>query len=183
MKRKRVLLAVCLVPVAGAVLYFGQSSRAQQPAPTFTSKTLTPFTPTFDQFQVFNHLTQKDLQQIAPSYPGPTWTAMENTQGPSDLYIQTNTWQPGASTGWHRHPGFSLIVITTGTVVQYHADCVPQVYGPGTPNGPTLVDSGDDEHLIRNEDGKGATGYAVQIVANTAPRKIVEPAPDTCQIQ
>jgi hypothetical protein len=45
------------------------------------------------------------------------------------------------------------------------------------------VDSGDDEHLIRNEDGKGATGYAVQIVAHGAPRRIDKPnAPDTCQI-
>jgi hypothetical protein len=180
-ERKRVRYVACLVAVA--VLYLGESVRAQQTTPKFTSTTLTPFTPTFAEFQVFNHLTQTDLQQVAPGYPGPTWTAMEQTKGPSDLYIQTNTWDPGASTGWHRHPGFSLIVITSGTVVQYHADCVPQVYGPNTPNGPTLIDSGDDEHLIRNEDGLGAKGYAVQIVAHTAPRKIVESAPDTCTIQ
>ena len=182
MERKRVWFAVFIAAVAGAVLYLGQSARATQ-ASGFASTRITPFTPTFAQFQVFNHLTQKDLQQIAPSYPGPTWSASENTQGPSDLYIQTNTWQPGGSTGWHHHPGHSLIVITSGTVVQYHADCVPEVYGPNTPNGPTLIDGGDDEHLVRNEDGKGATGYAVQIVAHTAPRRIDEPtAPDTCQI-
>lgn len=183
MKPKRVWLAVCLVPVAGAVLFLGESARATT-ASGFTSTSLvTSFTPTFAQFQVFNHLTKKDLQQIAPGYPDSTWTASENTQGPSDLYLQSNVWKAGGTTGWHRHPGFSLIVITSGTVVQYHADCVPQVYGPGTPNGATLIDSGDDEHLVRNEDGNGATGYTVQLVAHSAPRRIDELAPDTCQIQ
>jgi len=182
MERKRVWIAVCIIAIAGSVLYLGKTARAT-PSNGFSSSTLTPFTPTFAQFQVFNHLTQKDLQQIAPSYSGPTWSASENTQGPSDLYIQTNTWKPGGSTGWHHHPGHSLIIITSGTVTEYHSDCVPQVYGPGTANGPTFVDSGDDEHLVRNEDGRGATGYAVQIVAHTAPRRIDEPtAPDTCPI-
>lgn len=182
MERKIMRFALCVAAVA--VLYLGESARAQTtPPPKYTSMTLTPFTPTFEQFQVFNHLTHEELLQIAPNYPNPTWTAMENTQGPSDLYIQTNTWDPGASTGWHRHPGFSLIVITSGTVVQYHADCEPQVYGPGTANGPTLIDSGDDEHLLRNEGTVQATGYAIQLVAHTAPRKIVESQPDSCPIQ
>lgn len=182
MKRKQVWFAMCIIAVAGAVLYPAESAQST-PGSGFSSATLTPFTPTFAQFQVFNHLTKDELQQLAPSYSDPTWSAFENTQGPSDLYIQTNTWSPGGTTGWHQHPGHSLIVITSGTVVQYHADCVPQVYGPNTANGPTLVDSGNDEHLIRNEDGKGATGYAVQIVAHGAPRRIDIPtAPDTCQI-
>ena len=182
MERKRVWFAVCVAAVAGAVLNLGESARATQ-ASGFTSASATPFTPTFAEFQVFNHLTQKELQQLAPSYPDHTWTAFEKTLGPSDMYIQSNTWKPGGTTGWHRHPGHSLIVITSGTVVQYHADCVPQVYGPGTANGPTFVDGGNDEHLVRNEDGKGATGYAVQIVAHGAPRRIDEPIPpDTCPV-
>jgi hypothetical protein len=181
-ERKRVRFVVCLVAVVGVVLYAGESARAT-PASGFSSAPLiTTFTPTFAEFEVFNHLTDKELDQIAPTYPDRTWTAIEKTKGPSDLFIQSNTWKPMGSTGWHRHPGHSLIVITSGTVVEYHADCVPQVYGPGTANGPTFVDSGNDEHLVRNEDGKGATGYAVQIVAHTAPRRIDEAAPDTCPI-
>jgi hypothetical protein len=183
MERKRVWFAACITAVAGSVLYLGVTVARATPASGFTSSTLTPFTPTFGDIHVVNHLNHKELQEVAPNYPDRRWSASENTQGPSDLYIQTNTWQPGGSTGWHRHPGHSLVVITSGTVTEYHADCVPQIYGPGTPNGPTFVDSGDDEHLVRNEDGKGATGYAVQIVAHTAPRRIDEPtAPDTCRI-
>jgi len=183
MERKLVRFALCLVAVASAVLYLGHSAGAT-PASGFSSTPLiTAFTPTFPEFQVFNRLRHKELEQIAPGYPDRTWAAFEKTEGPSDLYIQSNTWKPGGSSGWHRHPGYSLIVITSGTVVQYHEDCVPQVYGPNTPNGATLVDGGEDEHLIRNEDGNGATGYTVQIVAHTAPRRIDEPtAPETCQI-
>jgi hypothetical protein len=182
-KQKRIWSSVCVAGFAVAIFYPVEFARAT-PAKGFTSTSLvTNFTPTFADIQVFNHLTKKELQELAPTYPDSTWTAFEKTQGPSDLYIQTNTWAAGGSSGWHRHPGHSLIVITSGTVTQYHADCTAEIYGPGTANGPTLVDSGDDEHLIRNEDGKGATGYAVQIVAHGAPRRIDEPnAPDTCQI-
>ena len=138
---------------------------------------------TFPSFQVFNHLTQDQVQQLAPGFPGSTWLSLQKTEGPSDLYVQTNTWQPGGSTGWHRHPGHSLIIITSGQVTQYHADCTAELYGPLTANGPTLVDSGNDEHLIRNETAAVVTGYSVQLVANGAPRRIDEPtAPNTCPI-
>ncbi|RKT22238.1 quercetin dioxygenase-like cupin family protein [Paraburkholderia sp. RAU2J] len=148
------------------------------PASGFTGTTLAKGT--FAEFQVMNRLTQNQLQQFAPGFPGDTWSSFEKTEGPSDLYIQTNIWAPGGTTGWHRHPGHSLIVITSGQLTEYHANCTPQVYGPGTANGTTLVDTGNDEHLIRNEGSVAATGFAVQIVAKGAQRRIDEPAPKTC---
>ena len=178
MQRKLMWSALCIIAIAVA-LYHAKSARAT-PASGFTGTTLVKGT--FAGFQVFNHLTQDQLQQLAPGFPGDTWLSFQKTEGPSDLYVQTNTWQPRGSTGWHRHPGHSLIIITSGEVTQYHADCTPQVYGPGTSNGPTFVDSGNDEHLIRNEGSVVATGFAVQLVANGAPRRIDEPAPPTCQI-
>jgi len=149
----------------------------------FTGTNLLPFTATFQNFQVFNQLTQAQLQQLARGFPAATWLSLQKTQGPSDLYLLSNTWQLGGTTGWHQHPGHSLIVITSGQITQYHADCVPEVYGPGTANGPTLVDNGNDEHLIRNEGSVVATGFAVQLVASGAPRRIDVPtAPATCPI-
>jgi hypothetical protein len=151
------------------------------PASGFTGTTLVKGT--FAPFQVINHLSRDELQQLVPGFPGDTWFSLEKTDGgPSDLYVQTNAWQPGATTGWHRHPGHSLIVITSGQVTEYHADCTAHVYGPGTANGPTLVDTGDDAHLIRNEGVTAATGFAVQIVASGAPRRIDESAPNACPI-
>ena len=166
-------LAVCMVVALSHV----ESARAT-PATGFTGTTLAKGT--FTDFQVINRLTQDQLRRLAPGFPGDTWSSLEKTEGPSDLYIQTNTWAPGATTGWHTHPGHSLIVITSGQVTEYHADCTSQVYGPGTRNGSTLVDTGNDEHLIRNEGSVAATGFAVQLVANGAQRRIDEPSPKTC---
>jgi hypothetical protein len=177
MRRKHTWLMLWIASTTIVVLEFGGPVRAT-PASGFAATTLAKGT--FADFHVINHLTLKELQQLAPGFPAATWTSMESTQGPSDLYLQSNTWQPGGSTGWHQHPGHSLIIITSGVVTQYHADCAPQAYGPGMPNGATLVDSGDDEHLVRNDGSVVATGFAVQIVASGAPRRIDEPAPDSC---
>jgi hypothetical protein len=148
------------------------------PASGFTGTTLAKGS--FEEFLVVNHLARQQLRKYAPGFTGDTWLSLEKTQGPSDLYIQTNTWQPGGTTGWHRHPGHSLIIITSGQVTQYEPDCTAHVYGPGAANGPTLVDTGNDRHLIRNEGTVAATGFAVQLVPNTAQRRIDEPVPDTC---
>ncbi|BCZ85089.1 hypothetical protein PTKU64_87640 [Paraburkholderia terrae] len=166
-------LAVCMV----VTLSFVEYAQAT-PASGFTGTTLAKGT--FTEFQVINRLTQDQLQRLAPGFPGDTWSSLEKTEGPSDLYIQTNTWTPGASTGWHKHPGHSMIVITSGQVTEYHADCTPKVYGPDTANGPTLVDTGNDEHVIRNEGSVAAAGFAVQLIAKGAQRRIDEPAPKTC---
>lgn len=183
MRRKLICLALCITAVGGVALYQIESAQATT-ASGFTGTTLPGGSATFQEFRIFNHLTRKQLRELAPTYPGRTWSAFEITQGPSDLYLQSNTWQPGGSTGWHQHPGHSLIIITSGQITEYHANCKPEVYGPGTANGPTLIDSGNDEHLIRNESPAVATGYAVQTVAHGATRRIDVPAaPSTCQLQ
>ena len=47
---------------------------------------------------------------------------MQKTKGASDLYVQSNVWAPGGTTGWHTHPGHSLIIVTAGTVTAYDGD-------------------------------------------------------------
>jgi hypothetical protein len=170
-------MGLYVIAISAAALSHGDSLHAS-PASGFAGTTLVKGS--FAEFLVVNHLTRKQLEKYAPGYPGDTWLSLEKTQGPSDLYIQTNTWQPGATTGWHRHPGHSLIIITSGQVTQYEPDCTAHVYGPGTANGPTLVDTGNDQHLIRNEGAVAATGFAVQLVPNGAQRRIDEPVPDAC---
>ena len=71
------------------------------------------------------------------------WLSMQKTKGSSDLYVQSNVWQPGGSTGWHTHPGHSLIIVTEGTVTAYEGDdpeCKPHVYTEGM----GFVDPGGD---------------------------------------
>jgi hypothetical protein len=96
------------------------------------------------------------------------------------LYVQNNVWQPGGDTGWHSHPGHSLIIVTAGTVTDYESndpDCKPSVYTQGM----GFVDSGGDHvHLIRNEGTVPASTMAIQLIPANATRRIDAAAPSNC---
>lgn len=131
----------------------------------------------------FGAIDVLNSQVIAGVNPGDmVWLSMQRTQGSSDLYVQNNTWLPGANTGWHSHPGHSLIIVTAGTVTDYESDnpdCKPQVYTQGM----GFVDSGGDHvHLIRNEGNVVATTIAVQLIPAGAARRIDEPQPSNCRL-
>jgi quercetin dioxygenase-like cupin family protein len=64
--------------------------------------------------------------------------------------VLQNTIQPGATFGWHSHPGPSLVIVKSGTATFYMADdptCAPQVVQAGS----GFVDNGNDTHVVRNE--------------------------------
>ena len=110
----------------------------------------------------------EEIDVKSHTIPADFWQARLKTQGQSDLFVQSNTWQPGGTTGWHTHPGPSLIIITSGLVTAYEGDdpdCTPHVYGVGTSLGNTFIDPGGDHvHVIRNETSSEARGYAVQLI-------------------
>jgi predicted metal-dependent enzyme (double-stranded beta helix superfamily) len=110
------------------------------------------------------------------------WHAMIQTKGLSDLYVQSNAFTPGGSSGWHTHPGPSLITVTAGTVTVYDGDdstCTPHVYSATGTNG--FVDvGGGDVHMIRNEGTEDARTVVVQLIPAGAVRRIDTPAPGNC---
>jgi hypothetical protein len=133
---------------------------------------------TFGEIDVFNKVIPPDFWKSWVD--SDVWLSWQRTKGKSDLYIQSNVWQPGGTTGWHSHPGHSLIIITAGTVTNYESDdrhCTPHVYSAGM----TLVDEGGDHtHNIRNETAAIATGYAVQLIPAGATRRIDATGPPQC---
>ena len=181
MKRGLTWLTLLSLALATIGLYYARTARAT-PANLFKGTTIA--VGTFDEFDVFNQFSNNDLPS---GFPGNVWISLQKTKGPSDLYVQSNTWQPGGSSGWHTHPGHSLIIITSGTVTEYENDCTPHVYAfvPGQP-APTLVDPGQAHghvHIIRNEGTVPATSIAVQLVPydpNKLNRRIDMPAPGAC---
>lgn len=177
-------ISSCAVAALAAGSFCYAQSAGATPASGFTGATLA--SGTFEEFEVFNQLVLADSSPPKHQWQkgrDRIWLSLQKTRGDSDLYVQSNTWAPGASTGWHRHPGHSLIIITSGQVTQYHEDCSVHVYGPGAPDGNTLVDTGNDAHLIRNEGAIEAKGYAVQLIASGATRRIDVPtAPEDCQV-
>lgn len=152
-----VILAGCIY--AGAV--------HATPASQFTGTTVA--LGHFDEFDVSLHTIPADI-----------WQSQQRTVGQSDVYVQSNVWQPGGTTGWHSHPGHSLIIVTAGTVTDYEGDdpsCTPHVYTVGQ----GFVDGGGDHvHMIRNEGNVEARTYAVQLIPAGAVRRIDKPRPDNC---
>lgn len=68
------------------------------------------------------------------------------TKTPVDFTHQSLVLDPGASSGWHTHPGVVLITVKSGAVVRYHADCSSDVYKAGD----AFTESGDHAGLVRN---------------------------------
>jgi len=168
-----------------ATFYVGKVSAT--PATGFKATTIA--TGTFDEIDAFN---QSSKNELPSGFDGDVWLSLQKTKGRSDLYVQSNVWPAVnpttgavASTGWHTHPGHSLIIVTSGSITDYMADCIPHVYTfvPGQP-APTLVDPGSGHlHIIRNEGSVPASTIAVQLVPYDpakANRRIDAPAPDTC---
>jgi quercetin dioxygenase-like cupin family protein len=102
------------------------------------------------------------------------------TKGVSDVYVTRNTIDPGGQSGWHTHPGPSLIMVTAGEIVAYEGDdptCTPTRYTAGE----GFVDPGDGHvHLLRNESGAPAETVAFQILPEGATRRLGAPAPGNC---
>ena len=111
---------------------------------------------------------------------GAPWHSRQRANGPSDLYVQNNTWAPGGTTGWHTHPGHSLIIVTAGSVTAYEGhdpSCTPHVYTAGM----GFVDEGGDHvHVLRNEGAVEARTVAVQLIPAGATRRIDAEANPAC---
>jgi hypothetical protein len=130
-----------------------------------------------------------NLDIKAHTDPADIWKAELKTKGDSDLYVQQNTWDPSLcggcvpSSGWHTHPGPSLVIVTQGTVTAYEGDdptCTPHVYSANGTNSFVDVGSGD-VHIIRDESGAVAKTVVVQLIPKGATRRIdVTPAPGNC---
>jgi quercetin dioxygenase-like cupin family protein len=44
-------------------------------------------------------------------------------KGPTEIVFAEITIEPGASTGWHTHPGPLVVAVRSGTLTRYLADC------------------------------------------------------------
>jgi quercetin dioxygenase-like cupin family protein len=90
------------------------------------------------------------------------------------------TFGPNSSTGWHTHPGKTLVTVKSGTFTVYHARaCKPKVYGPGD----AFVELPSTVHVGRNETGSdvelGVVFFNVPI--GGSPR-IDQPQPAGCDV-
>lgn len=98
----------------------------------------------------------------------------------TNTVVASFTFGPNSSTGWHTHPGRTLVTVKTGSFTVYHAeDCVPHVYEPGD----AFVELPTTVHVGRNETTEtvelGVVFFRVPI--GGSPR-IDQPQPANCEI-
>lgn len=83
------------------------------------------------------------------------------TKDSADVLVQTITFQPHGSSGWHFHPGVVIVVVESGQVTTHDANCETETYGPHE----SFVESGTTPFMVSNEsDATKAVVYATIIV-------------------
>ena len=65
----------------------------------------------------------------------------------TDFVIQEVVIAPGGTSGWHTHPGQSMILVTGSGVTFVHADCTTTAYPAGT----GFIDQPGAFHMVRND--------------------------------
>jgi quercetin dioxygenase-like cupin family protein len=89
------------------------------------------------------------------------------TKGAVLLATNTVTIGAGGSSGWHYHPGVTLVSVASGSVVRYDAHCSATVFETGS----AFIESGNHPLLVRNE----GTTPAVNIVTFIVPAGTTNP--------
>jgi hypothetical protein len=123
----------------------------------------------------------EEFNVTGKAHPANIWRTRIKTHGTSDLYVIDNVLSPGGTTGWHSHPGPSLIFVVRGQVTNYLGDdpsCTPHVYGVGQ----GFLDAGGSSvHMLRNNGTVDAETIAVQVLPLGATRRIDMADPANCQ--
>jgi quercetin dioxygenase-like cupin family protein len=92
------------------------------------------------------------------------------------------TFQPGGYSGWHSHPGITIVSVVSGTITSFESDdptCSPHLIPAGT----AVVEKHDSSHtrFIRNEGTVPLVFLATHIVPPSATTtRIDEPDPGNC---
>lgn len=82
---------------------------------------------------------------IARGTVGPAFSI--DVAASTDILNQTITIAPGGSTGWHGHPGTTMVVVSAGAGTFVHADCTTRAQ----PTGSAFLDTPGTQHNFRND--------------------------------
>jgi quercetin dioxygenase-like cupin family protein len=89
------------------------------------------------------------------------------TKGDIEFITQRIVAAPGATFGWHSHPGENVNVVLRGAITLYHDEACTQgtTYGPGS----TFTTSPDEVHLAHNESGEELVLFATYFAPHSSP--------------
>jgi quercetin dioxygenase-like cupin family protein len=96
-----------------------------------------------------------------------------------EVVTQQATFQPGAASGWHDHPGYLTGTVVSGQIVRYGTDCSAQTFTAGQ----TFYETGAKTFTVRNESGDPAVVMVTFVVPGGTPTtalRIDKPQPTNC---
>ena len=100
------------------------------------------------------------------------------SKGPLEIAVQRVVAKPGATFGWHTHPGLTTVTVASGTLTLYHAEnCT---HGIDYPAGQSFSNLSREVHLAKNNGSTDLVVFAVYFVpARTPPLelRIDQPSP------
>jgi len=108
------------------------------------------------------------------------WEVEVEAEPALDVATQMITFQPGAQSGWHSHPGPVFISVIEGTMTFYESDdpaCQPIVRHAGEG---FLDGAHEHAHIARNESGAPATNLVTYFVPPGVPLRTDQPVPGNC---
>jgi quercetin dioxygenase-like cupin family protein len=176
MKRTTLLVAVgvtFLLALSGCSA-MGSSSSEEANSPSANSpkgESATPFTAT--------PLSRGTLGEVKAENDG---IKVESGLGSADIVSVKVVIKPGGSTGWHHHPGVTLVSVASGTATEYHEDCHKTVLKAGD----GFFEGTDKPHVVRNEGNVDAVLYPTFLIpTETSPEKltIADPQPKNCDVK
>ena len=112
--------------------------------------------------------------------PAPASSAV-TLAGPADVAVQTATYEPGQSSGWHAHTGMHAVLVLSGSVTFYDGQCQGRSYGPGD----TYV-GGQDVHVARNDTAAPVEMAVTYLFPAGRPHTtfhVAAPAPAGCDVR
>lgn len=111
---------------------------------------------------------------VAPAYAAVVDPGVTTSE--RDITVVTQVYEPGQSSGWHRHAGVHAVAVLSGTLTVYDDECRAVAFGPGNP-----YVGGRQLHLARNE-GDVAVEMVVTYISPVRAEQSTRPgqAPSGC---
>ncbi len=124
-------------------------------------------------------LTRATLGKFAHHTDG---IKVESKQRSADVAVAKVVLEPGGSTGWHYHPGVTLVSVNSGAVTEYDKKCHKTVLKAGK----GFVESNHEVHVVRNQSKAKAVLYVTFLIPTKTTAeglRVDAPKPKNCNVR
>jgi quercetin dioxygenase-like cupin family protein len=106
---------------------------------------------------------------------------VDSEQRSADFAVAKVVLEPGGSTGWHYHPGVTLVSINSGAVTEYDKKCHKTFLKAGE----GFVEGNHAVHVVRNQGKAKAVLYVTFIIPTKTTAeglRVDAPKPKNCKV-